>query len=397
MIRSMFASVKSFILSIFIVLITISYLPSSFSADGEMVGTYSRYIQLLAVGLFGLCLYGNTMRIFSSRVIIRFIALLFGFFVLISGFIGIGLMDQYAEIPSLLIVLITICTGYTLDISEKSLKAIVIIYILTMIYVGYQQIEVNIGAFVIEDQYLTSAKNSLGPLLTIAGVSAMFLTLQKEITGNPRLDFILKLVLIIAAITCFIELLTIRARMATIAYMLIGGFILFKYIRQTQSSYYKWVIYALCLGTIILLCQNNELREYITDSFFQDKEDDMLSNRAELNSDALDILKSSPFLGNITEARTIDWVHNYPLRILSDYGIIGSAFLLILYLYLLLIIVRKCWHINVSAFTDIGYLLLAISFLVSLAEPTFPYGPGTVNYLPFLLFGVAMSNERTHK
>ncbi len=37
-----------------------------------------------------------------------------------------------------------------------------------------------------------------------------------------------------------------------------------------------------------------------------------------------------------------------------------------------------------------GYFALLIPFIISMAEPTYPFGPGTATVFNFILFGVAL-------
>ena len=44
-----------------------------------------------------------------------------------------------------------------------------------------------------------------------------------------------------------------------------------------------------------------------------------------------------------------------------------------------------------------GYFALLIPFVISMAEPTYPFGPGTATVFNFILFGVALRDTRDNK
>ena len=125
----------------------------------------------------------------------------------------------------------------------------------------------------------------------------------------------------------------------------------------------------------------------------QNRDSDVTSDRGNRNFQALSVIISDPLFGNLTVRKEMEWVHNYFLRIWSDYGLFFGSTLLILYTYIVVYLMKKWKRINVKSFANIGYLVVMAPMFSSLAEPTFPYGPGTVVLYSFIALGYSMNHE----
>ena len=117
------------------------------------------------------------------------------------------------------------------------------------------------------------------------------------------------------------------------------------------------------------------------------------TGRGERNRAALNVLSYNPLFGNLIEKVDVGWVHNYPLNKLFQYGIVFSLPIIILYLYLLIKTVARTIKANNHDVFSIGYYALIIPFIISMAEPTFPFGPGTATVFNFILFGIALKMD----
>ena len=234
-------------------------------------------------------------------------------------------------------------------------------------------------SIIIEDVYKATAKNSLGLMLAIAGVVAVF---ESMYAIHKRY----RILMLCVAILIFVELLVIRARLATVSYVAVLLLLFYKYFKA--SSHKAGLLACVFLLCIVLAIQG--AFDIVYDSFMQNKSGDILSGRGVAYLQALNIIGDSPFWGNLTLNRTIAWVHNYLLLIASNFGLVGGLPWLILYFYILVVITTFYIKTNRFQFDSIGYVLMAVLFLVSLGEPTFPYGPGTAVLFPFILFGVSL-------
>lgn len=152
------------------------------------------------------------------------------------------------------------------------------------------------------------------------------------------------------------------------------------------------MIFSLIAICFIFHQQLNDLKDYIFDSFFQNKESDILSGRENTYSIAFQHLVSHPILGNLVTDIKIPWVHNYLLLKLSNFGYIGGLPFTILYLYIIIYTAKKLLKVISISSSIYGFVLLCIPLIVSLGEPTFPYGPGTANFLPYLIVGVNLNS-----
>jgi hypothetical protein len=141
---------------------------------------------------------------------------------------------------------------------------------------------------------------------------------------------------------------------------------------------------------LIYLLLPVSVKEYVTDSFLLNSEYDITSGRMSRNEQAIHFLENNLLWGNINKTSRIDWIHNYPLLQLYDFGVIGGFPVLCLYFYILFIILKYLFKSNIFDIRNIGFILPIVPFGISLAEPTYPFGPGTVNVFYFIAFGIAL-------
>lgn len=370
------------------ILIPISYHPFFFNEKGEQVGRIGDIIAVIILFIF-IILSQNLKGIFKSPFIKNY----FVFFVIISIEVSLcallGLNISISEIRELAIPLLILIVGYNCPLNDKAIKTISYLFIVTMLFVGFEQIRINIGGFVIDDIYKTSAKNSVGPMLALGGLCSLWYALSEK-------KKIIKGLFFITTLLFFIEILTIRARLATLAYVAVLLYVLIiKY--KSLSSYDKsksiiFLIFSIIAGFFIFHQQLNDLKDYIFDSFFQNKESGILSGRENAYSIAFQHLVSHPIFGNLVTDIKIPWVHNYILLKLSNFGYIGGLPFTILYLYIIVYTAKKLLKAKSINNSIYGFVLLCIPLIVSIGEPTFPYGPGTANFLPYLIVGVNLNS-----
>lgn len=377
---------RTILLIIGLGIIAYSYHPNNFDIFGEVINdSYTKYVfaiifslLLLSIGSLREGLSIKPIRTYSVITAVAFISSL--------SLYAFNLTPKIYEIRSLVICLIAMLLGATLKLKNKDIVTICISYIIAILWIGYLQITQNIGDFVIEDLYISTAKNSFGPMIAIAGTLSILIML------SPNINKLIKIFTFSTAIISLLEITTIRARLATIIYIALLVFIVYKYLKSintNNNSYKQLVVVAIIIG-VIFLSYSTSLHEYLWDSLTQNKEDDITSGRMSAYYESIDVFTRSPFFGNLTLNEKIGWAHNYLLLKLSEYGIVFSLPLLTLFFYLVYIIITNIQRVSIFNPQFYGYIIIAISFLVSLGEPTFPYGPGTTNFLPFLLFGAAL-------
>ena len=67
--------------------------------------------------------------------------------------------------------------------------------------------------------------------------------------------------------------------------------------------------------------------------------------------------------------------------------------ILCLYVYLFFIIIKGSLRSKVDNIGEVGFFAALVPFIVSMAEPTFPFGPGTATVFNFILLGAAIKSQ----
>lgn len=376
-----------FILCLLAVLVAFSSHPYivdiSRGAGMEKGSILSKYIVLVFVMLFVLCF--NWVDITKSKTIRVYF--LFIIWIFLFSLITISLFSDnklFSEIRSLLICLAALTVGWRLEMEDSKIRVLLLVYSISTLYIGFAQVFTNIGGFVIEDQLLTDNKNALG--LMIATSIAIFTVIAVERHSN----LIWSVFCWIAIVALFAVILTIRARTATLVALFSVLMILYRRINKSYFILFVASIPVLILLGMLLL--PTSITNFVTDSFYSGYEGgDITSGRLGRNRSALNYLSFHPILGNLQhESSDFGWVHNYPLLHLFNNGLVFAFPLLGLYAYLFVLILRRVLHSKINNVREVGFFAALIPFIVSLAEPTFPFGPGTATVFNFILFGVAM-------
>ena len=371
-------------LVVLVLTIGISYHPTivnmSRMAGLESGTILSRYIVLLFVGIFVLSLFSKGFAFIRSNII-RTILI----WMLIIGAVGmlaLALFDNsemLGDLRSLIVVFGTMVIGWNLRITRKFLYVLFFSFAISVFYSGLMQIIINIGGFVIEDLYLTNAKNALGALLASATLTLLFIS---QDTKARQFRFLS----IAGVVFGLFLLLVIRARMA---FLTSGALIVYYYYLRSRSNKFIFVAALLLVALFIVYpLLPNSAFDFISASMTAGTQgEDITSGRLDSYFDALAIFAEDPLFANINHSEQIGWVHNFPLLKLSSYGLLFSWPILILYCFVFWKALTNSYrfHGEISFFN----LFLLVPFIISMAEPTFPFGPGTVTVFNFLLFGMA--------
>jgi hypothetical protein len=370
--------------SLLIVLMVFSYLPVIQMMKGEEENPLAIYVMLTFFALFIATLKLNIL--FHSKVIKIAAFWIIVFFLQLELINAIGgyEINVFHEIRPLLIALTALLIGWQMKFTDKVLKFFCILYIVAALFMVLSQVLINIGGFQIVAQYLTDVKNSVGALVATAVVlSAIFAMKKNASRKTVVIFFILTLILIIC-------LLTIRARTAIVVTAVLLLFAAYKKFSYKKQSFIIPLISVILLGIVVYLVLPESAVKYISDSIFFEREDNILSQRGERNEMALHFIGENPWLGNVSGKAGIPWIHNFPLLQLYNFGIIGALPVLVLYIYLFMLLIKKIIKQDIFQLRNFGLIVLMISFGISMAEPTFPFGPGTVNIFNFILFGIVL-------
>lgn len=384
---------RYWVLLLLVFLITISSHPTivdiSRSAGMESGTILSRYIILVFGGLFLMCL--NVKSMLKTKMIracwFMWVCIVVYYLITFAAF---GNKSMMSDVRSIAICLVAIMIGWQLDLDEKQLKIVLIAFSCLILFVGLMQVFTNVGGFVILDQYETDNKNSLGVMLVTGNFAFLVLGM------NSNSKRIVRLLWFALAILSMAVLLTIRARAATLTGVMMFLYVLYE--RYKGKNFFVYLLLAVFVAVIVYLVLPSSVKDFIYNSFFQNYEEgDITSGRGERNATALKFLSQNIWLGNIQREIEISQIHNYPLNRTFEFGLVFVFPILLLYLFVLgKVIVKTIKSDNHNNF-NIGYYLLSIPFIISMAEPTFPFGPGTATVFNFIMFGLALRNSYNEK
>lgn len=377
-------NLKNCAIVVLLLAIGVSYHPTIMGmsrAAGYESGTIlSRYIVLLFCAVFALSIITPGYSFLKSRVIRTTLVSLS--LIGITGLAAFAFFNNprvAADFKSLVIVIGAMIIGIKLTPSRSLLYLLFLTFSCSILFSGLAQVLINIGGFRIEDQYLADAKNSLGALLASVTVLSLFMFYDSRVR-------IVRFISIVFVVLGILLILVIRARMAFLTTGIIV--LLFFYLRSRSQHFLLAVLVLLPIIIVISFLLPNSVFDFINASMTAGSQgEDFTSGRVDTYLDAFAISFNHPLMGNIRQTEHIEWVHNYPLLKFSSFGLLFSWPVLFLYCFILWKAISRTFHHKESI--SFANLFLLIPFLISMAEPTFPFGPGTVTVFNFILFGMA--------
>ena len=386
-------NLKYISLCLLLVLTALSYHPrfSSFVTEDNATNPLSRYIIIMTVFTFGL--YAFKLRWKDNGFVYTFAKYLFAIAIVGGCIMLIGLSSSYlSEAKNILMAFIFLLLGYNSKLSPLQFVSLIFIYSLAVSYSVLNQIISNIGGFVISDLYLQYGKNTLGVMTASSCIALLFVSLHSNKRYIKILGWLLFLALLFFTIT-------IRARAAFLSIFLLSVFIIFRNIKDRNadtSHIIAFVLFAFIIFLTVSIFSNRVagIWDYIFSSFTQNQGNDLTSGRMSRNIFAINLIEESPFWGNLTLGYQYDWIHNYVLRQISSYGLLGSMPLMILYFYIVIFIIKQVFR-NRLILDNIGFVVFILPLIISLEEPTFPFAPGTGIIFPFILLGISLAYQNT--
>lgn len=372
----------------------LSYHPIVIGSMDDLTQTnlLARPILVLSILCFVFTLKRNVL---NNRVIRTFMVV---YAIVAFELLCFGAFDLFIEtrtVPetrTLLIPLVALVVGYNIDLSRTQLVMLFVLYLVATLFVGYLQVAMNVGGFVIEDQLLAAGKNTLGPMIS-CGVAIALILLR-----NTK-SWVFRALLIGSVVLSFALVATIRARTA----LLCCGLVLMAYwyiiYRRTHRELRFMLLMVTLLGVMMIKYTatgsfiTEGIDSYLINSFMQNHDSSnggLTAYRVQLNLEALEIISDSPFWGRLTHPVDQGWVHNYVLGKLSAYGIVGAFALMYLYFTILFNAIRNAMRLDFTNLYTMGFFIVLIPFFISLAEPTFPYEPGTAVFFIYLLYGMGL-------
>lgn len=378
---------RYWVLLLIISLITVAFHPiiidTGKEAGLESGNILSPYIVMVFLVLFGMCF--NVKEILKNKVIrVSLFIVLFIFVYYMITRAVFGRRTMLGDLRSIGICLVGMMIGWQLDLDVKRYKIALLLFAGLITLMGFFQVTMHVGGFEILDQSLVEGKNSMGVLLATSSVIYLFFGLNAKSKPIVKVLFFALMVLVV------VILLTIRARAATLTSAILILFVLYQ--RFKGKNFFFYLLIGLFLMVIAYLIIPESAKQYVINSFVQNQEWDITSSRMDRNRAGLAFVLDHPFFGDLNVGAEMEWIHNYPLLKLFRYGFVFAFPIMLLYLYLLFYSLVKTTTCNNRNDFNIGYFALLVPFVVSMAEPTLPFGPGTATLFNFVLFGMATRN-----
>lgn len=377
------------VLLLLVFLVTISSHPIVMdisSSVGIESGTFlSRYIILIFGVLFVLTFkYFDFKSYFRSRtIVVLWVTLIFIFLYSLITISFYGSTNMMEDGRAIMMSVAAIMIGWGLNLDRKRLYIILLAFAGLTLYVGLMQVMMNIGGFEIHDQYESDNKNALGAMLATSAIIFLFIGLDWKKTGWVRLLFFA------GVLATIVVMLTIRSRTAILSLVIVVLFMFYE--RYKKKHFWAYLFCGIVLIIMLYYFMPQFIKDYVYNSFYQHYEvDDVTSDRLNRNMAGLRFLSQHFWVGNLNAYAELAWIHNYPLEKMYKYGFVFSLPILFIYLFLIVISIVKTGRSDNHDINSIGFYLLILLNIISMAEPTFPFGPGTATIFSFIIFGLSL-------
>jgi len=366
-----------FLLYLLMAAIFVSYIPMIY-----LTGLY----QVFGLGIVGIMVLIVLCTIFRSEFLksrfLTTIAVLMAFLVIEFVVLYAGhLRFNIDDVRQIVIVFLCMIVGYTISISEKQLKKMCLFYVIGAVLMGLYAIVFYTGNFSFEgDRTLITGKNQIGGMVAVAGAIAAYF----YFTSKTK-----KLLSLLLALLSFAVSAVLRDRSAFVAFIFLGVVISFKVFPVHK------VIFVLLIMLLAYLLFKSSIDAFFTDALIGRGEldvEDLSTGRSVRNAMGIRYVQSHFWVGELFESAEIPWIHNYLLLRLVRYGV-WSVFFVVIYLLFVLKIAKEYFGNKVLRIEHMGFFIAIIPFVISMLEPSFPFGPGTVQVFVYVLFGQALQHE----
>lgn len=320
----------------------------------------------------------KSISLVSVRYLLYGFGFLFGVFILeiCNSQTYLSSPTLYSIVIALGIMMIGAMFGSKLTVED--VRIILRWYVLGAVILGIYIFVTNIstGFNLNSRQYININKNSVGQILSSAACIVIMSFNRYDIKRTTVVKGVIALFLIV------LEFL-IRSRTSLLCFAISLFVILFSRYSNTKAK--RWILFTILLATIVIVF-NPSLRETIIRSI-------ILANRDATSLDAItsgrvtiygsfgDLMNGKGLTGNGSR-----YYESFYLASIVQFGYIVGIYL-DLYVLLMLNEVRI-----IAKKIQYGQLLFVIAISYSLNgvfEGLPPYGPGTKNFLLWLLFGMA--------
>ncbi len=295
---------------------------------------------------------------------------------------------QKQDITQLIVALMIIIIGMGIEWSDKDWVEVGYYYTIMMVAVTICNCFFYAGGLYMPEHYMfDEGKNQVGAMVAIGATSCFYFGMKykEERTVYWVISFL--------ALLCIV---LIRARADVFALIAIMLLITAKESELHLSLSLKTVITIICILLIGVIIYNgfisDELHTFMVGGKDAQNLNDVTSDRWARNQEGLEMLSHRDSDGDLKSK--IPYIHNYPLLRLVRYGFFSIP-LLAFYAYFRICAIIEVFRKRQSDTKQAGWIVCCVPLLISLAEPSFPYGPGLVQMLAFLLLGFSLRPEDT--
>ncbi len=285
------------------------------------------------------------------------------------------------DVRQVIIVFLCMIVGYTINMTEQQLSRMSLFYIIGSILMGLYAIVFYTGSFSFEgDRTLITGKNQIGGMVAVGGAIATYFYLTFD--NRKRMYFAL-------ALLAFFVSAILRDRSAFVAFLFFAIVVSFK-----QFPFYK-VFMVLIAMLLFYLFFKSTIDNFFINSLIGRGDIDienLSTGRSTRNAMGIQYLSSHFWVGELEASANIPWIHNYLLLRLVRYGV-WSLFFILIYLLFVVKIIKEYFRYKELQFDKMGFFIPIIPFFISLLEPSFPFGPGTVQVFVYVLFGHALQQD----
>ena len=338
-----------------------------------------RYI-VMAMTAVAFVLTFSLTRFMSMRFV-RLLLLTVACMVLIFFIIPV----RPSDISQLVIAMITLSIGAGLDWNAREWANVSYGYTMLMIAVTICNCLYFTGGLYVPEHYMfDEGKNQVGAMVAIGATACFYFGMKFKEDRIPFLS---------ATILSLICLVLIRSRADCFALIIC---MLMIAIKEADFNI-KWnvktilaIITILLIGVIIYTgFINNELHTFMHGGKSGNGINDLTTRRWARNQKGMDIIMHHHSMEDLKNPMKIPFIHNYPLLRLARYSFFSLP-LLFFYIYFGVSTLIEMFKSRKTELKQAGWVVCCIPLLISFAEPNFPYGPGLVQMLAFLLLGYSL-------
>ncbi len=251
---------------------------------------------------------------------------------------------------------------------------------------------------------LVPEKNQIGPMIGYSILIFIFFVKHYKYMLLKVMSFGLVLV-------SFFTLLAISNRSTivgvTIMMIFMMLYVIFLGIKKLLSNNKKEVFIATgIMMAIVLIGLQFEFIQTLMDTFWTSITYNRIitdlnalsSGRIQLIEDSFVWIKTYPLFGFIgVESIPIsEYTHVFILHTWMQYGLLGSFPFLLFYLFFVLIIIKILFNIEKDVFSILVFMLLSVSYVISLLEYSYPYGPGVSQFILWMMLGQYVLRDKKH-